>query len=74
MDNDTLRAKLLEFAQLYGWNILQCEGSLWFVHMLGVFYVVTRALRRVPRWAVFGVAAGLQIIHTSPGSTRPCSP
>lgn len=70
-DNDTLRAAPLEFAKLYGWNILQPVGSLWFIHMLAVFHVITRVLRHVPKWAVFGLAAGLQIIHNQPWVDTP---
>lgn len=39
--------------------------SLWFVHMLAVFYAVTRLLRHVPKWLVFVVAAGLQTAFVS---------
>lgn len=37
--------------------------TLWFVHMLAVFYIVTRLLRDVPVWLVFSGAAALQIIY-----------
>ncbi len=62
-DHDTLTASPIEFARLYVWNILQPTGVLWFVHMLAVFYVITRLLRRAPKWAVLLAAAGLQIAH-----------
>jgi len=62
-DNDTLRASPVEFAKLYLWNIVQPTGVLWFVHMLAVFYVVTRIVSRLPKWLVFAAAAALQIAH-----------
>ncbi len=62
-DHDVLRANPVQFLKLYGWNILQPTGVLWFVHMLAVFYVTTRMLRSVPKWGVLLAAAGLQIAH-----------
>jgi uncharacterized membrane protein YcfT len=72
-DHDTLTANPVEFLKLYGWNILQPTGVLWFVHMLAVFYVITRLLRRLPKWSVLLVAAALQIAHQASGSTRRAS-
>lgn len=62
-DNDVLRADPVAFAKLYLWNIIQPTGVLWFVHMLAVFYVVTRLVSRLPKWAVFAAAAALQVAH-----------
>ncbi len=62
-DNDVLRANPVEFVKLYAWNIIQPTGVLWFVHMLAVFYVITRLVARVPKWIVLAVAASLQIAH-----------
>jgi uncharacterized membrane protein YcfT len=62
-DNDTLRSNPVEFAKLYLWNIVQPTGVLWFVHMLAIFYVVTRMVRRLPKWAVLLAAAALQVAH-----------
>lgn len=62
-DNDVLRADPIAFVKMYVWNIIQPTGVLWFVHMLAVFYVVTRLLRRAPKWGVLAVAAALQIAH-----------
>ena len=36
---------------------------LWFVHMLAVFYVVTRLVARLPKWMVLLAAAALQVAH-----------
>ena len=62
-DNDTLRSDPIEFAKLYLWNIVQPTGVLWFVHMLAVFYVVTRLVSRLPKWTVLLAAAALQVAH-----------
>jgi uncharacterized membrane protein YcfT len=62
-DGATLLSNPMEWAGMFGWNILQPVGSLWFVHMLAVFYVITRAVRRLPKWAVLAAAAALQIAH-----------
>ena len=62
-DNDVLRSNPIEFAKLYAWNIIQPTGVLWFVHMLAVFYVITRLLARLPKWMVIVAAAALQIAH-----------
>jgi uncharacterized membrane protein YcfT len=62
-DNDTLRSNPVEFAKLYLFNIIQPTGVLWFVHMLAVFYVITRIVRHMPKWAVLLVAAAFQIAH-----------
>ncbi|RCS24910.1 acyltransferase [Phyllobacterium salinisoli] len=41
-------------------------GTLWFIYILPVFFLVTRLVRRVPAWPVFSVLAALEIlpIHT----------
>jgi uncharacterized membrane protein YcfT len=62
-DNDTLRSNPVEFVKLYLWNIVQPTGVLWFVHMLAIFYVITRMVRRLPKWTVLLAAAALQIAH-----------
>ena len=41
------------------------KSSLWFVHMLAVFYIVTRLIRHVPPLAVLGVAAVLQCVFAT---------
>ncbi|MEM7299843.1 MAG: acyltransferase family protein [Pseudomonadota bacterium] len=47
-------------------TFVQPFGTLWFIYLLPVFFVVTKALRSVPAWALLGGAALLQIapIHT----------
>lgn len=49
------------FISAYFWAWVEPINTLWFVHMLAIFYVVTRLLRNVPVVLVFVVAAGLQV-------------
>ncbi|NJL50821.1 MAG: acyltransferase family protein [Blastochloris sp.] len=43
-------------------------GTLWFIHLLPVFFVVARLARRLPMVLVLGVAAALEIAHVDSGS------
>lgn len=44
-------------------------GTLWFIYLLPVFFVVIKATRRIPPWAIWGVAAALEMAHISTGWT-----
>jgi uncharacterized membrane protein YcfT len=52
------------------WAVVQPYGVLWFIYMLAVVGAVTKLLadRHVPKWAVFGVAAVLQMLPVHTGS------
>lgn len=50
------------FVSLFGVALVDPINSLWFVHMLMIFYVVTRAVRKFPVLLVFVVAIGLQTL------------
>lgn len=52
--------------QQYALAYLEPFGTLWFIYILPVFFVVTKLLRRVPPLAIFVVAAALEIapVHT----------
>lgn len=41
------------------------NGSLWFVHMLAVFYAITWAVRHVSKPVIFAIAALLQIVFAT---------
>lgn len=45
-------------AFLFAW--IEPTNTLWFVHMLAIFYMFTRLIRYLPKFLVFLVAAGLQ--------------
>jgi len=49
------------FVQIFLKALIIPNGSLWFVHMLAVFYALTWALRHVSKKVVFGAAALFQI-------------
>lgn len=55
-----------EVARFYGTAFIEPFGTLWFIYLLPVFFVVTKLLRRAPPLAIFAVAAALEIlpIHT----------
>lgn len=57
--------KPISFIGLYlaGW--VSPEGPIWFLQALGIFFVVTRLLRRVPANRVFAGAALLQVLHAA---------
>lgn len=50
----------------YAYSFVQPFGTLWFIYMLPVFFLVTRLLVRIPWWALLAAAAFLEIlpIHT----------
>lgn len=53
-----------------GSAVVQPYGVLWFIYMLAVVGAVTKLLRdlHAPKWAVFGVAAVLQMLPIHTGS------
>ena len=69
----TLQLPVLEFdalvshpgyvLKLWFYSFVEPSNSLWFVHMLAIFYVVTRLLRNVPVWIVFAGAFILQSLY-----------
>jgi uncharacterized membrane protein YcfT len=46
---------------------LEPYHMLWFIAMLPIYFLVTRALRGVPWWIVLPLAAALQILETESG-------
>lgn len=52
--------------QLYLLSFVEPFGTLWFIYMLPIFFALTKAVRHVPVWIVFSLAAVLEIapIHT----------
>src|ERR1043166_9190155 len=44
-------------------------GTLWFIYLLPVFFVVTKALRRAPPVAVWAAAAAVEMLHVATGWT-----
>ena len=54
---------------LYLESFIEPFGTLWFIYLLPVFFVVTRATRKMPPLAIWGVAAVLEAAHISTGWT-----
>ena len=48
---------------LYLESFIEPFGTLWFIYLLPVFFVVTKATRRMPPLAIWGVAALLEMAH-----------
>lgn len=59
----TLVAQPVAFAGMFLKALIQPINTLWFVHMLAIFYLVTRLLRAAPMWLVFTAAAALHTVY-----------
>jgi uncharacterized membrane protein YcfT len=44
-------------------------GTLWFIYLLPIFFVVAKATRRMPPLAIWGMAALLEMAHVATGWT-----
>ncbi|WP_438276087.1 acyltransferase family protein [Nitrobacter sp.] len=56
-------------ARLYLLSFIDPFGTLWFIYLLPVFFVVIKATRNVSPWAIWGAAAALEAAHISTGWT-----
>jgi uncharacterized membrane protein YcfT len=54
---------------LYLESFIEPFGTLWFIYLLPVFFVVTKATRRLPPLLIWGLAALLEMMHFSTGWT-----
>ena len=54
---------------LYLESFVEPFGTLWFIYLLPVFFVVTKATRKVPPLLILGVAALLEMAHVATGWT-----
>lgn len=54
---------------LYLESFIEPFGTLWFIYLLPIFFVVTKLTRRVPPLLVFGIAAVLEAAHVATGWT-----
>src|ERR1700710_565982 len=54
---------------LYLESFIEPFGTLWFIYLLPVFFVVTKATRRMPPPLIWGVAALLEMTHLATGWT-----
>lgn len=56
-------------AYLYLESFVEPFGTLWFIYLLPVFFVVTKLTRNVPPLAIFAAAAALEMMHVASGWT-----
>jgi uncharacterized membrane protein YcfT len=70
--------KAPSFAAETGWShvglmylesFIEPFGTLWFIYLLPVFFVITKAARQVPPLLIWGVAALLETAHIATGWT-----
>jgi uncharacterized membrane protein YcfT len=54
---------------LYLESFIEPFGTLWFIYLLPIFFVVTKATRRLPPLLIWGLAAVLEMSHFSTGWT-----
>jgi uncharacterized membrane protein YcfT len=54
---------------LYLESFIEPFGTLWFIYLLPVFFVVTKAARNVPPLAIWLVAVALEMTHIATGWT-----
>src|ERR1700710_808991 len=54
---------------LYLESFIEPFGTLWFIYLLPVFFVVTKATRRAPPPAIWFAAAALEMMHVATGWT-----
>ena len=47
-------------------SFIEPFGTLWFIYLLPIFFVVTKLTRRVPPPAVLIVGAALELAHIAP--------
>jgi len=68
------------FAAEHGWTqvgydyleaFIEPFGTLWFIYLLPIFFVITKLTRRVPALAVWAVLAALEMTHLQTGWTVP---
>src|ERR1700704_2488164 len=54
---------------LYLESFIEPFGTLWFIYLLPVFFVVTKLSRRAPPLAIWAAAAALEMMHVATGWT-----
>ena len=54
---------------LYLESFIEPFGTLWFIYLLPIFFVVTKATRRMPPLLIWGLAALLETVHIVTGWT-----
>jgi uncharacterized membrane protein YcfT len=57
---------LAHVGQMYVLSFIEPFGTLWFIYLLPIFFVVTKLTQRIPAAAILGVGAALEMakVHT----------
>ena len=58
-----------DVALLYLESFIEPFGTLWFIYLLPIFFVVTKATRQIPAPVIWGLAALLEMAHVATGWT-----
>jgi uncharacterized membrane protein YcfT len=56
-----------EVMRLYALSLIDPFGTLWFIYLLPIFFVVVKLTKRVPAWIIWPIAAALEISHLNTG-------
>jgi uncharacterized membrane protein YcfT len=59
----------LAVARLYAEAFIEPFGTLWFIYLLPIFFVVTKLTRTVPQLLIWSILAALEIAHIQTGWT-----
>lgn len=54
-------------AKLYALSFIDPFGTLWFIYLLPIFFIVTKLTRRLPPLLIWAVAAFLESLHVATG-------
>jgi uncharacterized membrane protein YcfT len=54
---------------MYAFSFIEPFGTLWFIYMLPIFFIVTKLTLRIPAPVIWGVAAALEIAAIKTGWT-----
>ncbi|UYO44975.1 acyltransferase family protein [Rhodopseudomonas palustris] len=54
-------------AKLYALSFIDPFGTLWFIYLLPIFFIVTKLTRRLPPLLIWAVAALLESLHVATG-------
>jgi len=56
-----------EVARLYLLSLIDPFGTLWFIYMLPIFFVLVKLTRRIPANVIWSIAAALEVAHIQTG-------
>jgi len=60
-----------ELARQYALAFIDPFGTIWFIYLLPIFFVLVKATKQVPWWIIWLIGAGLQMAQVNTGWTIP---